>query len=265
LAFARLVDDAADGECEVEPATARELAATLEHLASAQYLSLFEGPERGLNAPKALRFRPASERAACFQSYFRRYLDEWLQVTWAASDELAAELSPRAALPGAPRPEVQLPTGHRSRPQGLPAQASRGAFLKIGCAAAYLLADREEELAHLELALEHLLVGVIMLDERFDWVGDLASSRYNVFVAHCSDLGQTHRNRDANRRAVLAKTLLGDADASYFALLQGHLDQARQGAERAGCAGLAGFIIWYATETDRCRSWFLEQRNRFLG
>jgi hypothetical protein len=142
--------------------------------------------------------------------------------------------------------------------------AARGAFLKICPAAAGLLAGRPDLIPLLVSAVEKLTVGVIMLDEQFDWAEDLFIGRYNTFVAYCSDQPQTEPYREINRRAVLKDIFLRNHGQPYFEVLQSYLQQAHHQAVLACCAGLAGYIDWFQKEAQACGDWLANSAHTYL-
>jgi hypothetical protein len=65
-------------------------------------------------------------------------------------------------------------------PSGL---AVRGTPLKIPAYGLCLLADRAEAFPSLEAAIDHAMTGLVLYDHFADWRDDLASARWNAFVA----------------------------------------------------------------------------------
>jgi hypothetical protein len=165
-------------------------------------------------------------RLARFWSYFDDFAARWL----------------RAMLPPSP--------AHQPVPL-----AERGALLRVACAAGCVAADREDVLTPLVSGLDDLLVGVVLLDDAFDWNGDVQAGRPNALVAFCSDLPQTEANRVSNRSAVLHGLYAADVLPEYFRVAGQCLESALRWCERAECAGLAAFVSWYAGEVDRCAQW----------
>lgn len=251
LAWARLTDDLADGEWqpgdagqndgrrsgEQDEAAQRSetvvLAAGLHQLLLGQYLRLFEQHDTSREASVGGTLE--TSLFSRFWDYADRFLGEWLEATvhdgtHAFKDSAVWRVS-------------------------LLEQASRGAFLKVVCAAACLLGGREEAIPVFANALDHLMVGVVMLDDLFDWVDDLDGSRRNVLVAYCSVLPQTEAHREANRQSVLRELYLGEAAAGYFEQLRDHLQEAHRWAIQADCDGLAEFIARYDQEVIACAGW----------
>jgi hypothetical protein len=201
IAFARLIDDLADGESRFPPTVATPLAVTLQRVWTAGYLRLLRG----------------SAHEDRFWSRFDRHLGRWMAAT-------------------------------QSAPTGGTGVADRAAFLDVAVAAGCLVAGRPDVLAELELAMGDLAVGIVMLDDLFDWRLDLAGDRANVFVDHVWAGPLDGAPRDAIARAVQRELYVG-AGHSYLDALLVRLDEARRRACVAGCDGLARFIEWYAAES----------------
>jgi len=165
-----------------------------------------------------------------FWRYFEQYMAQWVRATWASRQEHA---KPWAAW----------------GEEDLLILGQRGAPLKICAAAACLLAQRAELIPQFESALDHLLIGAVLLDHALDWAEDLAAGRYNAFVASASGWPQTAEHQAANRRAVAEELLVGRAGQPYFQLLRRELTAARATARQAGCEDLARYISWLRRET----------------
>ncbi len=235
LAFGRLADDLVDGD---EPKGALSLAVALYHLWIRQYVRLFAStrPIRVASPGSVVGDRRAAGR---FWAYFDDYMTQGLRVT----------------LDGGP-----LASNFRSYTEGdFQCLAARGAPLKIGCAAACLLAGRDSDVAVLASVVDLVVSSVVLLDDEFDWVEDLEAGRYNAFVAYCSDLPQTDEQREANRQAVLQEIYLGQAARPYFDLIQERLQQALQTSRSIGCPGLSDFIVWYEREVTACGAWLAQE------
>ncbi len=232
LAFARLTDDLADGENPSQPGTAAVLAATLHHLCFRSYIRLFDGS----HLPE-----PAGDRRSRrFRTYFDTYMAQWLHATVNPSSK-----------PG---------PGFRSLTESdLLALAERGALLKVPCAAACVLSGCEDKIAPLGVALDELLVGIVLLDDEFDWAQDIEAGRHNAFVAYCSHRPQTMEHRQANRRAVLKQIYLAEAAGPYFDLICDCLDHAARSAQAAACPGMYNFVTWYSKEVKECGRWLAEE------
>ena len=69
----------------------------------------------------------------------------------------------------------------------------RGAPLKICAAGAVPVGATGRADPALESALDHLLIGAVLLDHALDWAGDLAADRHNAFVAYASVLAADGR------------------------------------------------------------------------
>jgi hypothetical protein len=221
LAFVRLVDGLADGEgAGCEPAEAVLLAGAMQSLWVGQLRQVVEGAT----------VRPAGRDGVV---RFWRDFDEH------RSKGVRATLDDR--LPPVPFRAYTEADFRRL--------AARGAPLKVCCAAACLLAGREHDLPALADAIDQLLVGAVLLDHALDWPEDLAEGRPNAFVAYASDLPQTAKNRDVNRRRVLEAILLGRGARPYFARIGERLRAARDAADALPCEGLAAFLEWLERET----------------
>lgn len=227
LAFGRILDDLVDGEHEPSANNLGHSAlmtAALQHLWLEQYANLLAD---------------AGERGRRFWPYFRGYMSQWLEVL----------------MPGKESRSV-----FRCYDDADWAKlAWQGAPLKVCCAAAALLADREHAIPAFAAAIDDIMVAVEMLDATFDWLGDLEAGRYNTFVAYCSDLPQSDEHVYANRRAVLEEVHLGKAGKPYFDLMCERLKHAADIAERVPCPGLSYFAHSLIDESRSCSSCMVEQ------
>lgn len=125
--------------------------------------------------------------------------------------------------------------------------AWRGAPIKITAVGACLLAGSNDAIPALLASLDHMLIAQVLLDHLDDWSADLDAGRFNAFVAFVSDLPQTARHRDANRRQVMQEFFLGDAGASYVDLTRRHIQTALRYAEAVPCSGLEHYLAGYDT------------------
>jgi hypothetical protein len=207
IAFARLIDDLADGESRFAPGVATPLAVTLQHVWSSSYARMFHG----------------SVHESLFWSTFDRHLGRWMRATLTGGEATAL--------------------------------ADRAAFLDVALAAGCLVAGRPDVLHELELAMGDLAVGIVMLDDVFDWRVDLAGARNNAFVDHVWSDPIGAAPREAVGRAVTRELYVG-AGSSYFDALLARLDGAHRHARAAGCEGLARFVEWYAAEAGACARHF---------
>ena len=114
-------------------------------------------------------------------------------------------------------------------------------------------------MAPLSSAMDELMIGVVMMDDEFDWAEDLDAGRYNVFVAYCSDLPQTNEWREANRKAVVREIYCGQVARPYFSVLREHLQRAKAGAQAVGCSGMVDYISWFEEEAMACGTWLVEE------
>jgi hypothetical protein len=243
LAYVRYADDRIDGDA---PRCAAGLGPVLHHLWIAQYARLLGAS--GQRRPVARRAaHPDQSTAIRFWACFDEYMKEWLRAAQRVRE------SPRSTF--------------RSYTEEDYLQLSwRGAPLKIGCAAACLLAGREGDLPHLTCAVDHCMAALVLVDDAFDWAEDLAAGRYNTFVACCSDLTQSALHREANHRAVLKEVYTGDAARAFFDAVRQRLRRARGPAQAFGCQWLSVFIDWYETEVTACERWLEgEARARLLS
>ena len=124
-------------------------------------------------------------------------MTQWVRATWVSRQEHSKPWTAWGE-------EDLLILGHR------------GAPLKICAAAACLLAQRAELIPQLESALDHLLIGAVLLDHALDWADDLAAGRYNAFVAYASGWPQTAEHLDGQPAAVAEELLVGKAGQPYF-------------------------------------------------
>jgi hypothetical protein len=232
LAYVRYADDRIDGD---EPRCAAGLGPVLHHLWIAQYARLLGASGQG--PPVAgVAAHPDRSTAIRFWACFDEYMREWLRAA------LRVRQGPRSTF--------------RSFTEKDYLQLSwRGAPLKIGCAAACLLAGREGDLPHLTSAVDQCMAALVLVDDEFDWAEDLAAGRYNTFVACCSDLPQSAEHREANHRAVLKEVYTGDAARAYFDAVRQRLRMARGSVQAFGCQWLSAFIDWYESEVTACGAW----------
>ena len=215
LAYIRLQDALADGETlPFQPTLAPLLSTLLYQRWMQEYIDLFGGDQR-------------------FWARFDQYLAEWLEATAASND----------------MPE------HSFRdygPDDFLRLAHRGAPLKVCAAGACLLAGREDLLPALADAIDHLLVGAVLLDHAQDWSDDLAAGRYNAFVAYASPLPQTPECREANERRVQQEICLHKAGRPYFRVARDHVRIARKRARPANCPDLQRYLIWLDEQAATC-------------
>jgi hypothetical protein len=227
LAFGRILDDVVDGEHGPSDRSLGYSAltiATLHHLWLSQYAELLAG---------------VGPRGRRFWSYFREYMSEWLRV-------LMQDTRPRHSFWCYEKTDWEW-------------LAWQGAPLKVCCAAACILSGREAAIPSLVSAVDDIMIAVEMLDATFDWLGDLDASRYNCFVAYCSDLPQTGEHRYGNRRAVLEEIHLGKAAKPYFELMCRRLALAAKAAENVPCPGLTDFALSLIDESRSCANCIVEQ------
>ena len=212
LAYIKLQDDLLDGEVGGDD---RQAALLLSSVLHRKWLLVYSGLFPG---------------GSLFWRYFEQYMTQWVRATWVSRHEHSKPWTAWGE-------EDLLILGHR------------GAPLKICAAAACLLAQRAELIPQLESALDHLLIGAVLLDHALDWVKDLTAGRYNAFVAYASGWPQTAEHQSANRLAVAEEYLVGKAGQPYFQLLHRELIAARAMAYQVGYEDLARYISWLRRET----------------
>lgn len=130
--------------------------------------------------------------------------------------------------------------------------ARRGAPLHIAALATCSLGQRQDTLPILHSALDEILVAAVLLDHVQDWAQDLASGRYNTFVAHASPLRQTPAHAEENKCKVQELIHLGDAGQSYFDTASHFIDTARTQVQRFCCAPLDDYLSWMQSEIVDC-------------
>jgi hypothetical protein len=231
LAVARAVDDLVDGESRAPTPDAVVLATALHHLWTRRYLLTF-------SAPQLRRFLPLLDV----------HTASWLLAT--LPGDSAAESGSKGAAPGLDDRRSGAGVADVAR------QADRGALLRISCVAGCLLAGREDATDALVAALDDVLVGVVLLDDVFDWRDDLDAGRRNAFVEAC--LAST-TNALPPRLRVLHALHAGDTLEQYFATASRHLRAAASTSAGAACPGLAAYAQWYEAELGACGRW-LRQR-----
>jgi hypothetical protein len=215
LAYVRLQDALADGEIlPFQPVLAPLLSTLLYRRWMQEYIGLFGGEQ-------------------WFWARFDQYLAEWLEATAFSND----------------MPEQSL---RDYGPDDFLRLAHRGAPLKVCVAGACLLAERQDLLPALADAIDHLLVGAVLLDHAQDWSDDLTAGRYNAFVAYASPLPQTPGNRESSTRAVQQEICFGEAARPYFEVAQDHLRTARKLAGSANCPDLDCYLAWLDGRTAAC-------------
>jgi hypothetical protein len=211
LTYIKLQDDLLDGEVGGDD---RQAALLLSSVLHRKWLLVYTGLFPG-DSP--------------FWGFFEQSMTQWVRATWASRRAQSKHLAAWSE-------------------EDLLILGQRGAPLKICAAAACLLAQQAEQIPKLESALDHLLIGAVLLDHALDWADDLAAGRYNAFVAYASGWPQTAEHQTANRRAVAEELLVGGAGQPYFQLLHRELTAARALAHQAGCADLARYISWLRRE-----------------
>lgn len=243
LAFARVADDLADGEST--DGTEQYLSIMLYHLCVLQYSRLLNNDGDWADTANPASSTSSAQARLRFWGYFADYMTEWLHTTFSGQVKL----------------ECCLDT-HQS--EDLLSLARRGAFLKICCAAACCLVGEENKIQPLTHVLEEVLVGVVMLDDEFDWAADLEAGRPNAFVAHCSSLPQIPPNVPALRSAVLRSIYLSNQADLYFDLILQRMAVAKVSAHAVACSGLVDFICAYEEEVKLCRQWLRERATEQL-
>jgi hypothetical protein len=223
LASLRLGDDLVDGALDTN-----EVA-----LAPAMIATLFEA---SIN-PYRSRFPPASR----FWQQLDRWMTEWKAATEENGQQRAADGQPRTAdgpLPHEADPSAYL--GHLSR---------RGAPLKISAYAVCVLTKRAGSFPTIERSLDHALTAMVLYDHVCDWQDDLASGRWNAFVA-ATGISQSVDDRERARAAVLATLMTGDAIEQSFARIRAELERAEAASDRVGIPALSAHLGDLATQLD---------------
>ena len=120
--------------------------------------------------------------------------------------------------------------------------AGRGAPLKICGAAACLLGQGDNAIAPLSVALDHTLLAHVLLDHFDDWQDDLASGRFNLFVAYASPLAQTPDTCTENTGRVILELYGAGHGSGYFSLIRREMRVARKLVEVIPCPGLSAYL-----------------------
>lgn len=123
-----------------------------------------------------------------------------------------------------------LRIGHRSSP------------MKTCCIAACLVAGQDKEIQPLITAIDHIYIGIGMMDDIFDWLSDLHAGRYNTFIAFCSDLAQTREFQSINELAVLRAIYVDQKINSFFDLILENISTAEKAAMLVTCPKFCKFI-----------------------
>ena len=111
--------------------------------------------------------------------------------------------------------------------------AVRGSPLKIPAYGLSLIAGRTDAFPTLEACIDHAMTGLVLYDHYVDWRKDLASGRWNAFVAFVT--GATTADVEA---AMLVRPVLRD----YFALIETELAAAERAAANANVGDLATYL-----------------------
>jgi hypothetical protein len=231
LASLRLRDGLIDGDVEAgDVAGAPALIATLYEASIDPYRS---------------RFTPASR----FWKRLDRWMTQWKAATedngqpGAADGFLGDADDPAASLADQPLASRAVPDwslGHLSR---------RGAPLKISAYAVCLLTKRAGVFPAIERCLDDALAAMVLYDHVCDWQDDLASGRWNAFVA-ATGTSQRAEDRERARAGVLAALLAGDAIERSFARIRAELERAVAASDRTGIPALSAHLGDLATQLD---------------
>ena len=108
------------------------------------------------------------------------------------------------------------------------------------------------------------LAAMVLYDHARDWQEDLATGRWNAFVAMSSSDPQTPEHREGNRASVLAAMLGRGLQARYFARIRARLERAIAAADRLELTALAAYLSGLMATTDR-EAAVLDARHRRLG
>lgn len=229
LLSVRLSDDLQDGELpESAAALARRLGPFCYDQAVAGYHSLFND-----NSP--------------FWNLFHQYLARWRASAGGHAEQIL-------------KIDLADPTSARDL-------ADRGAPLKIGAAAACLLAGRGDAVPPVESLLDDILLALVLYDHAADWMHDLAAGRTNAFVACLSPGPQVPDRRESHRNEVLYKLFLGDASGPYFESIGSLIASAQAKSRELNTADLGLYLDdlqeevsafhsgWVAAGTVRRREW----------
>jgi len=216
LASLRLRDDLVDGAVDGDDlAAAPALIATLFEASIGAYRS---------------RFPPASR--------FWKQLDRWM-IEWKTATEDNGQPGPADGSMDPADYPADYPAARLADPDRSPGYLSRrGAPLKISAYAVCLLTRRTAAFPAIEQCLDHALAAMVLYDHVCDWQEDLASGRWNAFVA-ATGISQRAEDHDRARAGVLAALMTGDALEQSFARINGELGQAINASDQIGVPALA--------------------------
>lgn len=136
-----------------------------------------------------------------------------------------------------------------TRPGNLGARrslAGRGAPLKVGARALWLLSDRRAPWLLIDRCLDHALVALARYDDLCDWEADLEAGRWNAFVASCGGMPQMRARRSTNRSRVLVAMMVGGAASRGFDAVAAEAREAARLARELGSEPLARHLIGLA-------------------
>ena len=176
------------------------------------------------------QYRQHFVRNSQFWQYLDQYVGQWLRATL----------------------EFDGPCGYDLRsgnPESLLWLAERGAPLKVCCAAASLLAGKEQLLPRLLDCMDHFLAGAVLIDHASDWEFDLKASHYNAFSAFIAPQVDQKLKTNPHRQTFLEELYLGDGPGSYFQLAQQQFQRASEVGRELGILGMEPYLNWLRSKT----------------
>jgi hypothetical protein len=155
---------------------------------------------------------------------------------------------------GQPRP-ADGSVGDADPDRTLGQLSRRGAPLKISAYAVCLVMKRTAAFPAIERCLDHALAAMVLYDHVCDWQDDLASGRWNAFVAATATSQGAEDRQPAEglqpaRAGVLAALMSGDAIERSFARIHAELEQAVAASDGIGIPALSAHLRDLVAQLD---------------